>query len=177
MNPTTGTGSDETLRPEARPLPYARLDKQQQAAVDRVVGLLTAAAHDAKVLADAARETRPAQEAPAGPYLDATRCKTTLMLSLAKVLDGGRKAPGDESLPQAVADQVSKLNRRLVWLETLDMEPLVGGANLLGAVLARIEDAVGARFPTLDKVPETVPLLYPCQGYHDVSRELARLQT
>ena len=190
MNPGTGTGTAETLRPEARPLPYARLDKQQQAAVDRVVGLLTAAAQDAKVLADAARETRSAQEPPPGPYLDATRCsrnillggergtgKTTLMLSLAKVLDGGRNAPGDQSLPQAVADQIGKLNRRLVWLETLDMEPLVGGANLLGAVLARIEDAVGARFPTLDKVPETVPLLYPGHGYHDVSRDLARLQT
>ena len=57
------------------------------------------------------------------------------------------------------------------------MEPLAGEANLLGAVLARIEDAVGARFPGLDKMPETVPLLYPGHGYHDVSRELARLQT
>jgi hypothetical protein len=190
VNPKTGTGSDETLRPEARPLPYARLDQQQQAAVDRVVGLLTAAAQDAKDLADASRETRSAQEPPAGPYLDATRRsrnillggergtgKTTLMLSLAKVLDGGRNAPGDDSLPEAVAAQVSKLNRRMVWLETLDMEPLSGEANLLGAVLARIEDSVGARFPSLDKVPETVPLLYPGHGYHDVSRELARLQT
>ena len=34
---------DEILRPEARPLPYAQLDKHQQAALGRVVGLLTTA--------------------------------------------------------------------------------------------------------------------------------------
>ncbi len=190
MTPETGTAPAETLRPEARPLPYAHLDKQQQEAVDRVVGLLTAAAQDAKVLADANREARSAEKVTAGPYLDASRCsrnlllggdrgtgKTTLMMSLAKVLDVGRNAPRDENLPQGVAKQADELTRRLIWLETLDMEPLAGEANLLGAVLARIEDAVGARFPNLDKVPETVPLLYPGRGYHDVARELARLQT
>ena len=106
MTTETGIGSAEILRPEARPLPYGQLDKQQQEAVDRVVGLLTASAQDAKALADAARQTRSAQETQAGPYLDSTRCsrnillggergtgKTTLMLSLAKVLDGDRNTP------------------------------------------------------------------------------------
>ena len=187
--PGSGPGSAETLRPEARPLPYPELDRQQQAALDRVVGLLTAAAQDAKALAAADRETRSVPASPAGPYLDSNRCsrnilvsgergtgKTTLMLSLAGVLSTGSD-PIRDGLPAAAAEQARDLKRRLIWLETLDMEPLDSDANLLGAVLARIEEAVGARFPDLDKIPETVPLLYPGSGYHDMSRELARLQT
>jgi len=70
------------------------------------------------------------------------------------------------------------LRRRLVWLETLDMEPLGGSeANLLGAVLARVEEAVSARFPGRDDAAEPVSLLHPGAGYHDMSRELGRLQT
>jgi DNA polymerase III delta prime subunit len=189
LEPGSGPGSAETLRPEARPLPYPELDRQQQAALDRVVGLLTAAAQDAKALAAADRETRSVPPSPAGPYLDSNRCsrnilvsgergtgKTTLMLSLARALGTGSD-PALDSLPAAVAEQARDLKRRLIWLETLDMEPLASNANLLGAVLARIEEAVGARFPDLDKMTETVPLLYPGSGYHDMSRELARLQT
>ena len=185
----------EVLRPEARPLPYTELDEQQQVALERVVGLLTAAGTTAAQITPSpaldrvARATRttPAQT---GPYLEPNRCsrnillsgergtgKTTLMLSLARVLSTGPDAPLDKSLPPGVADQARALNRRLVWLETLDMEPLASEVNLLGAVLARIEDAVGARFPGLDKAPETVPLLHPGNSFHDVSREMARLQT
>ena len=184
-----GPGEAEVLRPEARPIPYAQLDKQQQAALDRVVGLLTTAARAAQP-PSSDREARPAQATLTGPYLESARCsrnillsgergtgKTTLMLSLAKVLSTRPDAPLDESLPQAVADQTRALYRRLVWLETLDMEPLASEVNLLGAVLARIEDAVGARFPGLDKAPETVPLLHPGASFHDISREMARLQT
>jgi len=180
----------EILRPEARPLPYERLDTQQQAALDRTVGLLTAATYDAKDWSNTAHRDRLAQDHPVRPYLDSARRsrnillggergtgKTTLLLSLAQVLTADPKGSRDPRLPQTVADQASELNRRLIWLETLDMEPLAPNANLLGAVLARIEDAVGARFPDLDKMPEAVPLLYPGRGYHDVSRELARLQT
>jgi len=183
-----GPSEDEILRPEARPLPFAELDKHQQAALVRVVGLLATASRAAQASAPD-RETRPVQATPIGPYLEPARCsrnillsgergtgKTTLMLSLASVLSTGPGTP-DDSLPQAVTDQAQALHRRLVWLETLDMEPLANGVNLLGAVLARIEDAVGARFPGLDKVPETVPLLYQDGSLHEVSREMARLQT
>ena len=194
MTAETGSGPGETdaLRPEARPLPYAELDGQQQAALTRVVGLLKTATDAVQPPArDRQAPSAPAiQATPAGPYLESTRCsrniliggergtgKTTLMLSLARLLSTQPDAQVDKSLPQAVADQVRTLYRRLVWLETLDMEPLAPGANLLGAVLARVEDAVGARFPGLDKPPETVPLLYPGASHHDMSREMARLQT
>jgi hypothetical protein len=37
--------------------------------------------------------------------------------------------------------KLRRLRGRIIWLEPLDMEPLPGTANLLAAVLARIEDA------------------------------------
>jgi hypothetical protein len=171
-------------------MPYAHLDKQQQIALERVVGLLTTAVQAAPApTRDRVRAGQPLP-VPSGPYLESTRCsrniliggergtgKTTLMLSLASVLATERDAVLDTSLPKDVADQARTLRRRLVWLETLDMEPLAGEANLLGAVLARVEEAVGARFPGVDDAAETVSLLHPGTGYHDMSRELGRLQT
>jgi hypothetical protein len=184
-----GPGEAEALRPEARPLPYDQLDDQQKAALVRAVGLLTTAAHAAQRSAPD-REVPVAQTAPAGPYLESNQWsrniliggergtgKTTLMLSLSRVLSPWPDTLLEDGVPSAVADQARRLRRRLVWLETLDMEPLASEANLLGAVLARIEDAVGARFPSLDRPPETVPLLYPGNSFHDTSREMARLQT
>ncbi len=185
-----GPAEARVLRPEARPLPYAQLDNQQQVALERVVGLLTTALQAAPApTSDRVSAVQPLP-APSGPYLESTRYsrniliggergtgKTTLMMSLASVLATERDADLDETLPKNVADRARGLRRRLVWLETLDMEPLVSEANLLGAVLARLEDAVGARFPGFDDVPETISMLHPGVGFHDVSRELARLQT
>ena len=181
------------LRPEARPLPYADLDRQQQAAFGRVVELLS----DAVTRVPSARRPSPTGSIaplPTGPFLEHERSsrhvlvsgergtgKTTLLLSLAHALAAGREgndeATLDSTLRPGLLEQVRTLRRRLVWLETLDMEPLASEANLLGAVLARVEAAVGARFPGVEGAPETTSLLYPGPGFHDVTRELVRLQT
>lgn len=114
----------ETLRPEARPLPYSRLDPQQQTALTRIVSLLTAATTDAAAAletspsGDATRGTRGVPAPPSGPYVESARSsrnllvsgergtgKTTLMLSLASTLTSNEKP--DETIPQPVikADQ------------------------------------------------------------------------
>jgi hypothetical protein len=193
VTPDTGpasSGEAEILRPEARPLPYAQLDEQQQAALERVIGLFATAVQAAPGPAPGRVRAVQALQAPSGPYLESARSsrniliggergtgKTTLMLSLASVFAAERDTEPDKSLPDGVADQARALRRRLVWLETLDMEPLASEANLLGAVLARLEDAVGARFPGMDDATETVSMLHPGTGFHDMSRELHRLQT
>lgn len=188
----------EVLRPEARPLPYGRLDRQQQTAFVRMVKLLMAATVDAGQASSAPSTDEAAlsgwagSAVPLGPFRPAGRSsrnilvsggrgtgKTTLMLSLARALTPAGKpdATLDEALPREVIEQINSLRRRLVWLETLDMEPIASDANLLGAVLARVEDAVGAYLPGNDRPPERMSLLYPSAGVHDVSRELGRLQT
>jgi hypothetical protein len=192
----TQAGYEEVLRPEARPLEYAQLDAHQQRAFTRIIGLLTAATATAAQPPPMSNLDRLGGGGRAavtpGPYLESARSsrnilisgergtgKTTLMLSLAKALatDFESDATPDKTLPREVADQLAALRHRLVWLETLDMEPIANEANLLGAVLARVEDAVGAHLPSMDEPSETVPLLHPGVAFHNVSRELGRLQT
>jgi hypothetical protein len=105
--------------------------------------------------------------------------KTTLLLSLTETLatNGEARPPSRLHLPDDLINVVTRLRRRLAWLETLDMEPLSDTANLLGAVLARIEDAVGAHFPDTDEFPTRTSLLYPGHDYHNSQREMMRLQT
>ena len=56
------------------------------------------------------------------------------------------------------------------------MEALAESANLLGAVLARVEDASGERFPA-PSTGQPVSLMHPSHAYHDAQRDLLRLQT
>jgi hypothetical protein len=179
----TTSSNPATLRPEAQPVAYKGLDPRQQKAFARVVELFDAAVADVDSTGDA-----PAKRI--GPFLDQHRSsrtvlvsgergtgKTTLLLSLVQALrDLPLVGPAADALPAPIHDRLSRLRRRLVWLETLDLEPLPGSANLLGGVLARVEAAVselGVAVPS-----EPVPgLLSPGQKYHEAVDELRRLQT
>jgi hypothetical protein len=186
-------GLGSLLRPEARPLAYQQLDQQQQQAFRRLVALLEGATSR-----DRAASPRPRAGGVGRPspniFLDHARSsrtilvsgrrgtgKTTLLLSLADALTSGSELPHSDlepMVPQLPTNQLESLRRRLVWLETLDMEPLSNTANLLGAVLARIEDAMGTLLPPPedDERPRT-SLLFPGPHYHEVQREMVRLQT
>jgi len=182
------------LRPEARPLSYSQLDRQQQHAFRRIVALFEGAASGDRSPSDRWRTDGPGRPS-LGIFLDHARSsrtiliggsrgtgKTTLLLSLADALTPGSILPQPDVEPE-LSGQLTKplesLRRRLVWLETLDMEPLSNTANLLGAVLARVEEAMGTLLPPLpeeDERPRT-SLLYPGVQYHEAQREMLRLQT
>jgi hypothetical protein len=193
MNPipasTSAAQPDTELRPEARPRPFTALDPQQKAAFCRVVDLLYAATVAAPKLGGDAPPTRAG--VPQIPDLDRSgrnilvdgergTGKTTLLLSLARALlrrpEPYQEDKDEEKLPEGLGRRLGVLRRRLVWLETLDMEPLSDDTNLLGAVLARIEDAAGARLPAPDDATVT-SLLYPTRDVRDIPRDLLRLQT
>lgn len=171
------------LRPEAQPASYACLDPRQKDAFAGIVELFDAAVIDVDQ-SDGTAVHR------IGPFLDPHRSnrtilvsgqrgtgKTTLLLSLVRALrDEALSGPAADDLPPPVRDRLTRLRRRLVWLETLDMEPLPGAANLLGGVLARVEAAVSDLFTT--SPPGPVPgLLSPSNTYHNAVDELRRLQT
>ena len=185
---------DSLLRPEARPLTYQQLDQQQKQAFRRMVTLLDSATSGARP----ANDRRPA-DGPGRPsrgiFLDHARSsrtilvsgrrgtgKTTLLLSLADALTPVSELPHPGFEPEVreqLTQQLESLPRRLVWLETLDMEPLSNTANLLGTVLARIEDAMGTLFPAPPEDDERprASLLFPGAQYHEAQREMLRLQT
>ncbi len=174
------------LRPEARPVPFGDLDVQQRDAFLEMVDLLFGAA-------ESVTTTGPGNLGPAGAaggshlptrslLVDGGRGtgKTTLLLTLAEALkaDPYGVAPGERfdlaRLPEWAAQRLRALRNRLFWLETLDMEPLSDDVNLLGAMLARLEEALGG--PALDE-PASASLLSSGTDYQEAARALARLQT
>ncbi len=63
--------------------------------------------------------------------------KTSLLLTLQ------REVILASTAPRAIyADPLAELQQRIVWLETLDLEPLPQGTGLMAAIMARIDQAV-----------------------------------
>ncbi len=169
----------EQLRPEAQAVQYRELDSFQMKAFDRVTGLLSAAVEgvppDVSGAAAAPSGRRPATRRTSRNILlqgGRGTGKTTLLLSLMRALDGGPPDPDDP----AEAAGLSR-SRRLIWLETLDMEPLAPSTNLLGALLARIESAVTPLIFGPDAAPSPVRLIGTEPHSRDVFREIIDLQT
>lgn len=190
MNPPVPTQSAEAieLRPEARPLRFEELDDQQAKAFRTIVDLLHRAAEAVRP-ADS-EGAAPSVGWPARDYLPTRSIlvdggrgtgKTSLLLTLERALDAGSgpglRPPGSHlgRLPEPTADRIDYLRQRLVWLKTLDLEPLSDDANLLGAVLARVQDAVDE--PSLDEACTATSLLYPCPEHRQAFSDLTRLQT
>jgi hypothetical protein len=181
------------LRPEARPVRFADLEVHQQQAFTDVVSLLSCAAADVRTAAgpqsaDLFDQFADAHLPSRSILVNGERGtgKTTLLLSLKEALteghvgqpdDGLQDGPPDTGRMQAwTAEAVRSLRRRLVWLETLDMESMSTHPNVLGAVLARVESAVAG--PALSEATVTSrSLLGSASDVHDVLRDLARLQT
>ena len=85
-----------SLRPEARPIPFERMDAQQQGGVRRIISLLTSAAQ--AVPTERSPHVSDLMVARSQPFIDSSRSsgtilvsgergtgKTTLLLSLAEL--------------------------------------------------------------------------------------------
>jgi hypothetical protein len=153
------------LRPEARPVPYDRLQRRAQEALDLIIEALKAAQTAAK------NSESGGATATGSPFIDKNRAsrlffisgepgsgKSTLYLTLAEMLGPeGEKYRGEKQL-QGLGP--------VRWLDTLDLE-VAGdeGENLLAAVAVRLIRAI--------EVPDTV-LSKPCA---DAIRKLEELAT
>jgi hypothetical protein len=153
------------LRPEARPVGWGSLTTSQKSALNSIVKCLESAIRSLPTAA-----TNPAKlPVPSGRLgLDERRSNNTIMLS-------GARGTGKTSLfltlrelltPSLTDEQrlaktagtdfaaaLTKLSKRIVWLETLDLEPLPHRSSLLSAIMARIEAAVheeNGNWPSFD---------------------------
>ncbi|MEI7607867.1 MAG: hypothetical protein WCJ64_10835 [Rhodospirillaceae bacterium] len=94
---------------------------------------------------------------------------------LLKLIDVTLKSGSKENFGEF--EQVGKLGdqgERIVWLETLDMEPLSRGTNLFAAILARIAAIVDFE---LENSPPVASILRCGDGRADVLAMLQQLQT
>ncbi|GAA0464663.1 hypothetical protein Ade02nite_31710 [Paractinoplanes deccanensis] len=177
-----------SLRPEARPALYTELDSRQQEGFRRVVDILAAAAQGTGATG-ATSELGGVHPGRVRPFLELNRTsrtvlvsgqrgtgKTTLMLSLARALTEPPASQISVDMPAETAGRLTELRRRLIWLDTVDMEPLPASTSLLGSVLARVE-AVVSELIGSPPSGATPGLLSPSYDFHSAMDELRRLQT
>ena len=148
------------LRPEARPVNYSKLDASQRHAFRRVVGMLAGALQEIGTANERKRTTAGQGLRSSPAWLDHDRAsrmafvygdrgtgKSTVLMSLIKLCSPveerrQEEEPGAE-MPAPTRNSLSTLRGRVVWLEPIDMARAPKSANLLAAILARIEYAVG----------------------------------
>ena len=142
----------QILRPEARPITWQFLDSSQKAATRTIAGLLKAAIDGLPL---PGRSTEPVDEITQWvidedrsnrvAFLSGERGtgKTTVLLSLKKFCELFQRRPSASTdLPEELRGILQEISQKVVWLEPIDMEPLPESANLLAAIVARIDDAV-----------------------------------
>src|SRR5262249_35782626 len=131
------------LRPEARPANWKDLDGTQQRAFIKIVKMVGEAIDELDESGG-----RGTDDSTAWP--SSTRKSRRVFLSggrgagktplLASLIDQNRT--GDESIAgdEEFRRALQSVRRRVVWLEPIDMEAMAPTANLLSAILARVED-------------------------------------
>jgi hypothetical protein len=189
--------SQYTRRLEAIPLSWDALSEQQRNAVEAASGWLVDALGSIPPLKDHPEEPRKS-----GPVLDRNRRsqigfidgdrgmgKSSVLLTLQALtseedyfVEDNAKNPADkdkakilnaEEYPSTMKLRDPQRRNNVVWLETLDMEPLSKGANLFAAILARIEKELD------DRLGELQPMAAACSepdGYAGAADKLRQLQ-
>lgn len=171
------------LRIEAAPAQWSELDSPQRQAYRQL----------AQMIVEAIREM-PSPDAQVTPHETMRRTRTAFVTGgrgagkttvLTSLIRDSLGSPRDNAFegkdigdPDANGCQslVNAMRGHVVWLETLDMEPLPQNANLMASILARLEDAT-KRHGTVAGSVEPRGLLEPSSEYHTALLELQRLQT
>lgn len=170
------------LRVEAGPARWLELDSAQRAAYLKVAAMLAEALTDVGGQRRAGDRLRRTQTA----FVMGGRGtgKTTVLSTLRQDVCRGRDALSRDGTSERSGEVherdtlLGALAGRVVWLETLDMEPLPSDANLLAAILARIEDAQRTQGRQDELGSDRVRgLLEPSSDFHSALLELQRLQT
>jgi len=188
------------LRAEAAAFPVEALTVTQGEAFKRIVSLIAEAVEALKHAPRGGAETEIGGQLPS--WLDLSRSnrtvlltgdrgsgKTSVLFSLIRAcvhpedIDRAERI-GQISLTAQEKNQLVRLKRHVVWLEPIDMDPLPGPANLLAAILVRIEAATRDRFSPGEPVSRgggsrrgPPGILDAAPGYLDALQEFHRLQT
>ena len=156
-------GRHRELRLEAKPFRWSELDSAQRSALVSLATMLAGAIDRLPDEPGTRRSARPpglrlpleTERFNRTIFLSGSRGtgKTSVLLTLmnecaseararpARAAEG-RGDAAEEQPDAATASLLRLLSSNVVWLETLDMEPLPSSTNFLAAILARVEKAV-----------------------------------
>ncbi len=147
------------LRPEARPIRYEHLAASQQDAFDKVLSLIAEAVDALPRLSSRLDDLLKGDLDPRLPmwiddrkinniaFLSGERGtgKTSLLLTMIEASLDPASWNDDAEVPESTRAFLRRLHEHVVWLAPLDLEPLPGPTNLLGAILTRIEQVIHGR--------------------------------
>ena len=177
------------LRSEARPARWADLDATQKDAFQTILQLIGEGV-------DGVSKPNTEQPEDKVEWLSTNRSsrtvvisggrgtgKTTLLASLIKATTSNDAFSTGKNLPKGVLKNLTKVRRRIIWLEPMDMETTPKGANLLASILVRVEDAI-ARLGNVGRAGKSSKsteymgpgLLESGPEYHSVMLDLQRVQ-
>jgi hypothetical protein len=180
----------ERLRVEAGAAQWQEFDDAQQQAYLRIAAMIAEAIGDVPALNERAREREAVRRTRSAFVIGGRGTgKTTVLDTFRRDSRPGSTRSGDVTRSRPELDQQEKRARdrqmlleqirgRVVWLETLDMEPLPPETNLLASILVRLEDAAREFGGEAVRAPRKPPgLIEPSSEYHSALLELQRLQT
>ncbi|MBN8227838.1 hypothetical protein JYK02_09975 [Corallococcus macrosporus] len=139
--PEAGTPYLPTPLPEARAFAWAELLTPTQRGLRELFSWLEAACEDGANAAGTSTEHLSTSLLVSG----ARGCgKTTLLLSAVQALQDWKRFVGGPGGPEvaALSRTLERLERRILWLEPLDLEPVPSQANLLATLLVRVRAAL-----------------------------------
>lgn len=174
------------LRPEARPFTYEELHRSQREAFEKIIAAMAEAARNldkrgqADSFGDAASTDRKRSNRTLLLSGERGTGKTSVLLTVRDyLLDRERldqdKTQGRVIPPDPCPKHIKELHDGVVWLETLDMDPLPKPTNLLAAILERIDEAIKPKKE--DPCLGSEGLLGRGHGIHAAVRELIRIET
>jgi len=195
-NPSDGR-AERHLRVEAGAAQWQECDEAQQQAYLRIAEMIAEAIRDMPPL-DAPPGEKDAVRRSRSAFVIGGRGtgKTTVLDTLRRdsqprtlrdekltpirpgMDDRGRRRQQEWATQRQ--DLLQQIRGRVVWLETLDMEPLPPETNLLASILVRLEAAakgLGGEGAAATRKPRlTRGLIEPSSDYHSALLDLQRLQ-
>ncbi len=175
--------SNDSRRIEAIPRKWDDLSETQKTAAESVAKWLVDALDAVPKVKEINEDRRKDRYGIPSPTLDTNRHsqlafidgdrgtgKSSVLLSLMDLTS--RDDQNKESLSDAV-QRLYDRRRRVIWLETLDMEPLSKGINLFAAILARLERILDAKMKVISPLSAVLGSKSPLA---EVVTNLAQLQ-
>lgn len=178
MEENTKNQPEDYLRPEAQPFKFDELNGNQKKAFKKIMKKLKVAVN----VLDNNESSDSSLANPTVPPVYTSNWNPIVFLS-------GERGSGKTSLLLTLMEEYRKfktqeksnferdLYQRLIWLEPLDMDPLPGPTNLLAAILARIEEAIGRFYESFfDSRSHVKSQLEPYPDDQKLLTELNKLQ-
>lgn len=169
---TMDSDDSRPLRQEAHPFTWSQLTGRQKNAIKDVAAHLLNAleALDRRKVKEV--EVLDPDRRSQLAFIDGERGmgKTSVLLAVQRLL---REDSIDKDMPSPV-QSLHAQRRRFVWLETLDMEPLPGAANLLAAILVRIGERLDS--PSFRVPPRAAAAFDELDSHEQTASDLLELE-